>query len=254
MTTKGHSRSSRANPTGHPARFSPQIVAEIVRILADQAWWWPRHIHDPYAGTGERLGEIVDWVNSIIVNDKPMTASGTEIEPEWIVRDDLVFEGDATDPSTYPTRDYAIVTSPVYPNGMADSWRAADESRRNTYRHRLRDLRGFDEELHPNDMARWGYRGRGEKSTFRQTYWRLAEDTVRNWDSAAFCIVNVSDFVYTRGGTEVIEPVVNGWASLLRVNGWEDQLRIPVGTPRLGHGANRDKRVENEEIILAKKP
>lgn len=235
-----------ANPTGHPARFSQTIVKQIIEILdpmviGDTPW----HLHDPFGGTGERLHDIAIATRCWY--------SGTEIEPEWIVFPNIV-EGDATDPDTYPTvRPYAIVTSPTYPNGMADSWQASDTSKRNTYRHRLRDLNGSDRELHPNNQARWGYRGRGERSLFRQTYWDIADRAVANWDSAELALVNVSDFVYTKNGEERVEPVVDDWARLLAKHGWSDQTRIPVGTPRLGHGVNRDKRVDNEEIILARR-
>lgn len=227
----------------HPARFSKEIrdlLIDILRPLAEITDGF--HIHDPFAGSGERLEEIAAAV--------PCTWSGTEIEAEFIVNAG-VSVGDATDPGTYPTFPYTIVTSPVYPNGMADSWAAADGSKRNTYRHRLAHMTGRDRELHRNNMGRYGYRGTGPKSTKRAEYWRVAREAVAHWSTADAVIVNVSDFIYTKRGVEHVEPVVADWAGLLRSAGWTNQMHIPVGTRRNGHGANRDQRVDHETIIVA---
>ena len=130
----------------HPARYSPEVL-EVFRFLIPRL----TRVHDPFAGTGERLGRVAD--------DRPWFFTGTELEEAFIV-DHRVAQGDATDPDSYPwpvacgacgdpdpvpaapcgshvLRPYTVVTSPVYPNGMADDFvsSAADTSERKTYRH-----------------------------------------------------------------------------------------------------------------------
>lgn len=238
----------------HPARYSKEVVDTLVGLLQslnamDKAvgrrpgiW-----IHDPFAGTGERLYEIASRL------DPPAEYSGTEIEKEFIVMRRTsyggVYHGDATNPQSYPTWPYVIVTSPAYPNGMADSWAAQDPSKRKNYRAALREITGEDRELHPNNQGRYGYRGTTAKSKKRVEYWRIAREAVTNWDKASLVIVNVSDFIYSKRGVDHTEPVVQEWADLLQEFGWLT-YRVPVGTRRMRHGANSDKRVPAEWILV----
>lgn len=238
----------------HPARFSKEVVDTLVGLLQslnamDKAvgrrpGLW---IHDPFAGTGERLYEIASRL------DPPAEYSGTEIEKEFIVvhTSELgsVFQGDACDPRRYPGNPYIIVTSPAYPNGMADSWAAQDPSKRKNYRAALREITGEDRELHENNQGRYGYRGTTAKSKKRAEYWRIAREAVANWDKASLVIVNVSDFIYSKRGVDHTEPVVQEWADLLQEFGWLT-YRVPVGTRRMRHGANSDKRVPAEWILV----
>lgn len=253
---------SRANPTGHPARFSEEIVDALVDIINSEVteWFNPPVLHDPFAGTGEALAEIAERCQP--GGFGPLPYSGTELEPEWIV-DHHVIHGDATDYRTYPPYRVAhgtmegngrfiIVTSPAYPNGMADAWKATDDSERNTYQWRLDKLRGKHVEMHRNNQARLGYRGtkRGGKSSKREAYWRVAREAVECWMSADMLLVNVSDFKHGNGQTE---PLVTDWRCLLKEFGWHDQTEIHVGTRRNGNGSNADQRVEHETIIVAKR-
>ena len=72
--------------------------------------------------------------------------------------DPRVVQGDATDPATLSERRARIVTSPVYPNGMADDFAAKDPTKRNTYRAAKHRLVATTEPLHPNNMGQYGYR------------------------------------------------------------------------------------------------
>lgn len=232
----------------HPARYSKEVVDTLVTILrtflgSDEGNDEPAHIHDPFAGTGERLDEIAERVGWV-------SWSGTEIEPEFIISPHVV-EGDACDPNAYPYpfENVIIVTSPAYPNGMADSWAAQDPSKRKNYRAALREITGEDRELHPNNQGRYGYRGTTAKSKKRVEYWRIAREAVKNWDGASLVIVNVSDFIYSKRGVDHTEPVVQEWADLLQEFGWLT-YRVPVGTRRMRHGANSDKRVPAEWILV----
>jgi hypothetical protein len=241
----------------HPARFSKEVVDTLVgllqslnaadRMVGRRPGLW---IHDPFAGTGERLYEIASRL------DPPAAYTGTEIEKEFIVvassEHGGVFQGDATDPRLYPGYPYIIVTSPAYPNGMADSWAAQDPSKRRNYRKALSEITGEDRQLHENNQGRYGYRGTGPGSRKRVEYWRIARDSVKNWDRASLVIVNVSDFIYSKTGVDHTEPVVQEWDNLLKEFGWQT-YRVPVGTRRMRHGANSDKRVPAEWILVGSK-
>lgn len=253
---------SRMRPAGrtvhHPARYSPEVTTLFRMLVGANA-----RVHDPFAGTGERLLETA--------LTRSWHLTGTEIEPEFIV-EPWVVPGDATDPSTYPParmcvacmddvsgglhsgplclshhpRGYVIMTSPVYPNGMADSWAAKDASKRRTYRTGLAQTTGVDRELDENNMGRWGYR-HGVFSTARQMYWHLAQRAAACWNDAEAVLLNVSDFL---AGERRI-PIVVPWHDLLQANGWQtiDVHRVP--TKRYGMGANRDVRVDTEIVLHA---
>ncbi len=217
----------------HPARFSPQIIATVTGLIPTGA-----RVHDPFAGTGERLGRLAD--------DLGVTFTGTEIEPSFIVSP-RVNVGDSTDPETYPPSPFVVVTSPVYPNGMADHFAATDGSHRNTYRAAVASNEGVDRPLHPKNMGCYGYRGTGPTSTKRAMYWRLAEAVVACWGGANLAIVNTSDFM-ARGK---IEAVTEPWKRLLKRCGWQIEDVHRVKTARNGYGANGDVRVNHEDIIVA---
>jgi len=217
----------------HPARFSREIIAELGELIPPS-----QHVHDPFGGTGERLGVLCDHLG--------VTFTGTEIEPEFII-DGRVRCGDSTDPATYPTRPYTIVTSPVYPNGIADHFAARDGSRRNTYRWRLAQITGEDRPLHPNNQGRYGYRGRNQMSQVRRTYWRIADEVVACWSGATLAIVNTSDFLV--GG--VVEPVTVPWRARLERHGWTICEVRRVTTRRNRYGANGSSRVDGEDVIVA---
>lgn len=251
--------------SGHPAQYSPEILTLFRWLIPSVA-----RVHDPFAGTGSRLGSLA--------RDRGWTFTGTEIEPAFII-DDRVVQGDATDPGSYPApllcpacgclgdvserssvfprrcmahhpRGFWIVTSPVYPNGMADHFvsKAADTSTRRTYRHALATITGDREvQLDPRNMGRWGYRGRALDSDARAMYWHLARQAVDCWSEAEALVVNVSDSL--DGDRRV--PVVAGWQDLIARAGWSNQDVHPVATKRYRNGAGRDARVETEAVIHA---
>lgn len=224
----------------HPARYSPEIIDSFTDVL-------PRRlrpddqIHDPFAGTGERLGALAD--------DLGFRFSGTEIEPEFIV-DERVRVGDATDPMTTPLGRFWIVTSPVYPNGIADHWHARDGSRRRTYRSALASILGHDRPLAENNMGRWGYRhAKSVSNTARMMYWSLATRAVQAWRTGAAVgiVLNVSDFVAAGKVVSVVDP----WRDLITSNGFDVVEQLDIETRRWRDGANQDTRVDAETIIIA---
>lgn len=215
----------------HPAPWSAEVLTKLGDVVPAGT-----RVHDPFAGTGERLGVMAD-VNG-------WRFSGTEIEPVFIV-DPRVKVGDATDRSTYPRRPFVIVTSPVYPNGIADDFNAQDGSTRRTYRSAKAKLVGRDERLAANNMGAYGYRGQPFHSTNRMMYWRLAHDSVRCWSRADAVYLNVSDFI-ARGERE---PVVSQWIATLQIAGWQVVKSWPITTRRWRNGATRSARVEVEHLV-----
>lgn len=230
----------------HPARFS-KIIVEMMQIMVLPGI----HLHDPFAGTGERLGALADKLGC--------TFSGTEIEASLII-DRRVVRGDATDPETYPDGRYWIVTSPVYANGVSDHFRASDRSKRKTYRQAVATLEGADRPLHVNNMGRYGYRGtkRDGVSGKRFAYWDIARRSVANWKGAERVILNVSDFISGTDddGEDVIEPHVEDWLALMESEGWMPLSVTPVATPRMRHGSDgsRERRMPNEIIAVLAQP
>lgn len=261
----------------HPARYSAALLDHLRPILADAP-----HVHDPFAGTGERLGALCDELG--------VTYTGTELEAPFIV-DPRVRQGDSRSWRTYPcarpcagrcpvarTGPYWIVTSPVYANGMADNFRptgicSACKGRghslfcdvrgrhwtcakcdgtgrrtidRATYRIRAMQITGNpDYELDDANMGRNSYRG---GSTARQRYWTIAHTVIANWHNAERIIVNVANFWL---GDDLIDHVKE-WRVALDSGGYciDDIATVP--TPGYRNGANHNRRVGHEAIISAR--
>ncbi len=217
----------------HPAQYSRQVLVVLRQLLPTGT-----RIHDPFAGPGTRLGELAD--------ERLLHFTGTEIEPGFIM-DGRVQPGDATDPTTYPAEPHTIVTSPVYPNGMADHFKSTDSSERRTYRHGLAKLTGNpDVELATRNMGRWGYRGRKLDSPARMMYWSLARQAVACWTGAERVLLNVSDFKQAHGLTV---PVVEGWVHVMEAAGWDLAELHTVRTSRYRNGQNAEQRADHEVVI-----
>lgn len=214
----------------HPAQYSREIIAAIGAALAV----YDLPVHDPYAGTGIRLGQLCDQLG--------LEFTGTEIEPEFIV-DPRVHQGDSTQIDSYPRRPFTICTSPSYANGMNDHFRAHDSSRRHTYRQAIANIRGEDRPLHDNNSGRYSIRA-GQRSFARYT--EISAATVACWWPAPV-ILNVSDFI--TGGK--VFPLVAYWQRLLTSNNYHLVDPVHVPTRRQRHGANSSLRVDHETIIVA---
>jgi hypothetical protein len=216
--------------TTHPCRWTPAILAALEPAVAELGL----AVHDPFAGTGVRLGQLCDRLG--------LAFTGTEIEAPFTV-DPRVAQGDSTDPATYPPHPHVVVTSPAYPNGMADHFHARDGSRRHTYRQALAAIAGHDQSLHEHNMGRWGVR-RGQRATAR--HFELADQCVRWWP--AHVIVNVSDFPHRWA----LWPLVDRWRELLGRHGYVVDGELEVATPRQRNGANRH-RADHETVLIARK-
>jgi len=215
----------------HPAKFSPQVLVCIKPLILEIGL----PVHDPFAGTGERLGALCDELGVVY--------TGSEIEPEYI-KDDRVVGADSTRITSYPFHDHMIVTSPVYPNGMTDHFHAQDDSKRHTYRQGLAAILGYDRPLKLNNMGRYGNRYRRSLAS-ELTHFGIAEDCVEHWPTHA--IVNVKNVV----ASSYTVDVIGKWKDLLAKEGFRVSAEIEIATPGQRHGANGDLRADHEAVIVA---
>lgn len=214
----------------HPAQFSPEIV-DAVRPIIDH---YGLPVHDPFAGPGVRLGKLCDELK--------LKFSGTEIEPEFIV-DQRVVAGDSTWCGSYPAGRHIIVTSPAYPNGMADHFNAKDGSDRHTYRQALTKITGEDRPLVFNNMGRHGVRAGATSAT---RHFDIARNALRCWLPAPV-VLNVSDFIMGQRQYDLVAD----WRSLLLNAGYTILYEHGVQTKRQRHGANAHLRASHEVILVA---
>ncbi len=212
----------------HPARWSPEVLDAIAPILLK--WGWP--VHDPFAGTGERLGALCDRLGLLF--------TGTELEAPFII-DPRVRPGNSRLEDPYPEGRFCVCTSVVFPNGMTDHFNAQDGSRRKTYRKALSSIVGEDTPLHPDNMGRHGPR---QGKLGEQRHWAIAEDAVKWWPSRV--IVNIKDCILDKE----IYPAVGMWHELLERHGYVCTFH-EVKTPGMRYGANGNARVDFDMVIEA---
>lgn len=212
----------------HPAKFSGPILDTIESIL-DERLPQQATVLDPFAGVGG-IHRLDKW-----------QTIGVEIEPEWASAHPDTIVGDSTRLATLFDLDSidAIVTSPAYGNRMADNYAGdPNNSRRFTYRIALG--RTLDE----NNGAglQWGY----DYRVLHAAVWESCHAVLR---PGGLMIVNVSNHI--RAGVE--QPVVE-WhlATLTRFGFLLDEVR-PVHTQRMRYGANGEKRVRTEKVLVLTK-
>lgn len=219
----------------HPAKFSATVLEAIAgHPLLPVAGL----ILDPFAGVG--------GVHKLATSERKTV--GVELERPWAAAHPDTRVGDATAlPGDWTGRFDAVATSPPYPTGMADYFRSADASKRNTYIHALRETLGPDYEMHPNNAARYG-RGRKGK------HWALIEkvwaEIHRVLADGGVAFINVSDH-YEKGA---LVSVVDTHLQILEGLGFILLDRLPVVTPRNGQGANGKLRAEHEDILVLRRP
>jgi len=207
----------------HPAKYTDCLLPIFAEWLRGR-----ERVLDPFAGTG-KLRQV-----------RP-DAYLIEIEPEWAAIGGAIV-GDALRlPFASGVFD-AICTSPTYGNRMADSFtdhQTAKNYRRNTYTHAI------GRKLHPNNSGQmqWGK----AYQDFHRCAWGECWRVLR---PGGVMVLNISDHI--RNG-KVID--VTAWhVRELTGMGFEYVKSVFVETPRQRFGANGDKRVPGESVILFRKP
>jgi DNA modification methylase len=212
----------------NPAKFTDSILEEIAKQVNH------KNIKgvclDPFAGSG-KIAKIKQFTNiEIHCND---------IEDGW-KEDydvDVWYHQDAEFLVTDRTFD-AIITSPTYGNRMADHHKANDGSRRITYTHR------YGQKLSDGNTGVMHF---GKE--YKDKHTRIFTNLRKLLKSNGLLMVNVSNFI--RNGEEV--DVVGWWKDMLTNVGFSFIEDVPIATPRMKFGANRTKRVQNENLLIWKR-
>lgn len=206
----------------HPAKYTANLLPVMAAMLHGR-----QRILDPFAGTGTifQLEKLLPGC----------TVEGVEIEPEWAALHPRTTLGNAL-ALPWPDGYFdAVAVSPVYGNRMSDHHQANDASKRRTYTHVL------GRKLHPDNAGalQWGdvYR------SFHVAAWTEARRVLQ--PGGAF-VLNCKNHI--RSG--VVQPVTEWHISALQGLGFRLLRHEHVPTPSMRYGANSDKRVDYESVIL----
>lgn len=204
----------------HPARFSKKVIAAIDKYLpAGSA------IHDPWAGTGQRLGELADKRGAVF--------TGTELEDCFIL-DHRVVQGNSIDRETYPLHPHVIVTAPCLPNSVS---RNCKTMKTYTYRAHKMARMGPEAGLGLDNMGRYYYHYNSYGSNFSK-YWDIAEKSVKQW-KAPLAIVSLSDYTQEK-------------KFVAFSNTWTDLMLI-VGYPYVECTVTKKTKTKTERVCLYRK-
>lgn len=252
-------------PLDHPAKFSAPILAEIRRLLrqeADRVGERRLQVLDPFAGIG-RIHELLDEHDT----------TGVELEAEWASQHRRTHRGDATNlPAGWSGIFDAVATSPVYPNRMTDTYdgkgkcrtcagagvkdgapcakcegTGVDQSKRYTYRIYL----GRPLSAGSSASMKWS-------PEYRSLHLCALIEMIRVTREDRLLIINMSNHFKTIGPKanrkQVEVEVVEWWLGKGLELGCRVEAVLPVETQRMGNGANRDDRADNEKIIVFRTP
>lgn len=249
----------------HPAQFSKELLdpmaGEIRRVLPQFEDEPIVLLLDPCAGLGWRLDAIVKLVNQEEAGVEVIWY-GIEIEPVYMYdAHKAVMVGDSTDMYglCHPWWDESDsdiyfadsswdigVTSPTYGNGLNDNFHSKRYSKRNTYIHRIRDEVGEGYELHPNNTAKYSFRGGRKKwKKYLDLHARIYSEMRRVLKPGAPFIVNTKNFVSAGG----VVNVTLAHDEILRGLGFERKRVKRVTVPGLRYGENHEDREVYESIV-----
>lgn len=233
----------------HEATYSVQLIDPIVELLLERVD--PArvarggHLLDPFGGTGVKLAQIAARVG--------LEPLAFEIEPGYV--DDpathpCVVLGDSTSMPLIDGCVPAAVTSPVYPNGMADNFRSSsyDDSRRHTYIHNLRARYGPGYALQPNNTA-----GVGSPRSSRKALARMYELHAKVWAEVFRVLQHGGVFVVNTKDTPKI-PFTADTCTQLTEAGFQIVTQREVATPGHNDQQHADRKVRHEMLTVARKP
>lgn len=210
----------------HGARYSVELIPEIVNLLQGV-----QNIIDPFGGTGERLAIIAEKLNCV--------ATGVEIEPEFIVKHDVVIRGDATQLQFCNDCFDGAVSSPTYGNRMNDNYQGCEGWNYSTYRAWL------GRPLTENSTAGVKFPSRKYKKLHELAWAEL----YRVLCPGAPFVLDIKDFMK---GEQVIPVSQWHYDTLVNIGFKPVQvMRVPVSG--MQNGENRDKRIGVENLILFRK-
>lgn len=224
----------------HPARYSRELLPVMARLLLEHTDEWAL-VADPFAGTGQRLGELAELSNRFCI--------GFEIEPDFIIRDDIVRPADSTDPRHFTFWADAICSSPVYGNACSDYFKANEHSRRNTYVHRLRAHVGREVDLHENNTGRFHF----NTTQYRALHEKVWANSVDALKSRGIFILNAKNCVDRKlGGKVACSPVVSWHRAVLMSLGLIEIEQVFVPT-KGNKEALHPSTIEGEWVICLRK-
>lgn len=220
----------------HPAKFTDSILEAVAALDYLPGGDWI----DPFAGTGKihLMRDLAAW-----------TTWGVELEPEWADLHPGTEVGNALHLRWEDDTFDGAFTSPCYGNRMADTNGAKDEEKRaerteHTYRHYL------GRPLSADSSAAMQY-GKAYRD-FHDAAWRELIRVVKpsTPDEPHYIVVNVKNHFRDDREQQVVEYHM-GALTWLRC--YVHHV-FPVVCPGQRHGANREKRVENEYVIVVRTP
>lgn len=201
---------------------------------------------DPFAGTGMTLRAIGRRLNLQVV--------GVEIVPEYIEAPDVVIVGDAT---ALPFGDEsfgAVVSSPVYGNGMNDYFHASDNSERNTYIHQLRKkLNDPSYEFGESNTARYHF----DSAQYRDLHIAAWTEAVRCLERGGRFVLNTKNCADRKRSSKVASSPVTAWhrgvllgLGLTEIGSW----KVECPGNRQGSKDSRNVRQDYETVsVLVKR-
>lgn len=223
-------------PVRHPAKFSDAILSEI-GLLIDEYSIKGLAV-DPFAGVGK-----------VYVLESPsLKVVGVEIESEWASQHESTVCGDSLELAELFDGQAvsAIITSPTYASRMADQYKGDPKG---SVRHTYRIYLGRDLSENNSGRMQWGAKYR----EFHEKAWAecvkvLREGMKTYGEDGGWMILNISDHIRK----SKVMPVVQWHVDTLIELGFEIVEQRKVLTPRQRHGANGEKRVSGERVIVAK--
>lgn len=216
----------------HPAKFSPEVLSTLSQLTSEMEDG--ARVLDPFAGVGT------------IHNLTRFNTVGVEMEPEWATQHKRTIVGDSRflaqllEPESFD----AVITSCSYANRMSDRYAGDPKgSRRFTYRISL----GRPLSEGNGAAVQWSGSQKKEYQAIHETVWEQCFQVLK---PGGLLLLNVSDHI--RGGE--VMPVVAWHSKTLESVGFKLIAEHSVKTRRMRMGANREKRVPTEMVLVASKP